>query len=86
MEDVCVNLETAKIIESKKSETSDASALDIDSDSQPISLDPSIAQQLINIQQTLDKLLIEVSGIHTQVDNHSDDIEQLKHYIVMHVV
>ena len=62
--------ETAKKTKSKKSEISDASALDLDSDSQPIpvaSIAQPIAQQLITIQQTLNTLLTEISGIHTQV-------------------
>ena len=74
---------------SKKNRRSlDASALDIDPDFQPIfvasiarpiPLDPTIAQQLIKIQQALDKLLTVVSGIHTHVDDNSDDIEQLNY-------
>jgi len=74
--------------ESKKSETSHASALDLDSDSQPISLafiaqpislNLSIAQQLMKIQESLDKLISKVSGIHTQFNNKTADVEQIKH-------
>ena len=79
-----------KITESKKSEISDASALDLDSDSQPISvapiaqsnsLNPPVAQQLPKIQQSLDNiLLLEFSEIRIQDTENSDDmITQLKH-------
>ena len=74
--------------ESKKSETSDASAFDLDSDSQPISLasiaqsislGPHVAQKLIKIQQSLDTLLLDFSGIRSLAAKNADHIAQLQH-------
>ena len=69
-------------------ETSDASALILASDSQStsvasiapsISLDPPVDQQLLQIQQSLQQILLDFTQIRIQATKNSDDITQLKH-------